>query len=31
MLPIKIAYRATEAMLGVFYMADNVAIVGRKK
>lgn len=30
MLPIKVAYRATEAMLGTFLLADNVAIVGRK-
>jgi 2-polyprenyl-3-methyl-5-hydroxy-6-metoxy-1,4-benzoquinol methylase len=31
MLPIKVAYRATEVALGTFSMADNVAIVGRKK
>jgi 2-polyprenyl-3-methyl-5-hydroxy-6-metoxy-1,4-benzoquinol methylase len=31
MFPIKVVYRATEAALGGFFMADNVAIVGRKK
>jgi 2-polyprenyl-3-methyl-5-hydroxy-6-metoxy-1,4-benzoquinol methylase len=31
MLPIKTAYRATEAVLGSFFMADNVAVVGRNK
>jgi 2-polyprenyl-3-methyl-5-hydroxy-6-metoxy-1,4-benzoquinol methylase len=31
MYPIKVAYRATEAALGAFLMADNLAIVGRKK
>jgi len=31
LLPIKIAYRATETALGGLFMADNVAIVGCKK
>lgn len=31
MLPIKILYRATEVVLGSFFMADNVVVVGRKK
>jgi 2-polyprenyl-3-methyl-5-hydroxy-6-metoxy-1,4-benzoquinol methylase len=31
MLPIKTAYRATEAVLGGLFMADNVVVVGRSK
>jgi SAM-dependent methyltransferase len=30
MLPLKFAYRLAEAALGCFFMADNVAVVGRK-
>jgi 2-polyprenyl-3-methyl-5-hydroxy-6-metoxy-1,4-benzoquinol methylase len=30
MLPVKIAYRAGESVLGKFLLADNVAMVGRK-
>ena len=30
MLPIKVVYQATEIVLGKFFLADNVAIVGRK-
>jgi 2-polyprenyl-3-methyl-5-hydroxy-6-metoxy-1,4-benzoquinol methylase len=29
--PVRLAYRATEGLLGTFGMADNVAIVGRKE
>jgi 2-polyprenyl-3-methyl-5-hydroxy-6-metoxy-1,4-benzoquinol methylase len=29
LLPVKLAYRATESILGKFSLADNVAIVGR--
>ncbi len=30
MLPVKVAYQATETVLGTFFLADNVAIVGCK-
>jgi 2-polyprenyl-3-methyl-5-hydroxy-6-metoxy-1,4-benzoquinol methylase len=30
MFPVKIAYQATESLLGNFFLADNVVIVGRK-
>jgi hypothetical protein len=30
MLPLKFAYRLSEATLGRFFMADNVAVIGRK-
>lgn len=29
--PVKVAYRAAEAALGSVFLADNVAVVGRKK
>jgi 2-polyprenyl-3-methyl-5-hydroxy-6-metoxy-1,4-benzoquinol methylase len=31
MLPLKIGYQAAEEILGEFLMADNLAIIGRKK
>jgi 2-polyprenyl-3-methyl-5-hydroxy-6-metoxy-1,4-benzoquinol methylase len=31
LLPVRLAYRATESVLGAFGMADNIAIVGRKE
>jgi 2-polyprenyl-3-methyl-5-hydroxy-6-metoxy-1,4-benzoquinol methylase len=31
LLPVKIGYQTTEEVLGKFLMADNLAIVGRKK
>ncbi|HWY29378.1 MAG TPA: class I SAM-dependent methyltransferase [Candidatus Acidoferrum sp.] len=30
MLPIKMAYQATEAVLGRLFLADNVVVIGRK-
>jgi 2-polyprenyl-3-methyl-5-hydroxy-6-metoxy-1,4-benzoquinol methylase len=30
MLPAKVVYQATESVLGNFFLADNVAVVGRK-
>lgn len=31
MVPVKAAYQATESILGKFFLADNVAVVGRKR
>jgi hypothetical protein len=31
LLPIKIAYQTTEFALGKLFLADNVAVVGRKE